>query len=203
MSGNASCCSADGDKITRDLYALAETEGLPAEAVLEKELKGMQDRVRQNNAKNKKDEPVPTMEQLKGEYGASYRNMLAEVKETLGGLGSLFPALKGRTTELAGLVWFQGWNDQYGGQDEYASNLKHFIHDVRKDFARPGLPVVIVAMGQNGSKPAKGAMLTIREAQLSMNEVPEFAGNVRAFRSDLLVDKAAEELYPTWRQNVD
>jgi len=34
MSGKASCCSADGDKITRDLYALAETEGLPAEAVL-------------------------------------------------------------------------------------------------------------------------------------------------------------------------
>jgi len=32
--GKPSCCSADGDEITRDLYALAETEGLPAEAVL-------------------------------------------------------------------------------------------------------------------------------------------------------------------------
>ena len=34
LSGKPSCCSADGDKITKDLYALAETEGLPAEAVL-------------------------------------------------------------------------------------------------------------------------------------------------------------------------
>lgn len=34
LSGKPSCCSADGDEITRDLYALAETEGLPAEAVL-------------------------------------------------------------------------------------------------------------------------------------------------------------------------
>ncbi|MGA2033194.1 MAG: hypothetical protein ABSG68_13130, partial [Thermoguttaceae bacterium] len=58
------------------------------------------------------------------------------------------------------------------------------------------------AMGQNGSKPAGGAMLTIREAQMSMNDVPEFKGNVKAFRTDVLVDKAAEELYPTWSKNL-
>ena len=46
-------------------------------------------------------------------------------------------------------------------------------------------------------------MLTIREAQLSMNEVPEFRGNVKAFRTDLLVDKAAEEMYPHWKENKD
>lgn len=72
---------------------------------------------------------------------------------------------------------------------------------MRKDLHAPQLPFVIAAMGQNGSKPATGAMLTIREAQLSMNDVPEFRGNVQAFRTDVLVDKAAEELYPTWRQN--
>ena len=31
----------------------------------------------------------------------------------------------------------------------------------------------------------------------AMNGVPEFKGNVRAFRTDVLVDKAAEEIYPT------
>ena len=107
---------------------------------------------------------------------------------------TLFPELKGRKPELAGFVWFQGWNDQYGGQDEYASNLKHFIKDMRKDLGAPNLPFVIVAMGQNGSTPAAGAMLTIREAQMSMNDVPEFKGNVKAFRTDLLVDKEAERL---------
>jgi alpha-galactosidase len=54
---------------------------------------------------------------------------------------------------------------------------------------------VIVAMGQNGSTPAAGALLTIREAQMAMNDVPEFQGNVKAFRTDLLVDKDAESLW--------
>ena len=58
-------------------------------------------------------------------------------------------------------------------------------------------------MGQNGSKPAAGALLTIREAQMSMNDVPEFQGSVKAFRTDLLVDNAAEALYPTWSKNVE
>jgi hypothetical protein len=100
--------------------------------------------------------------------------MMDEVKATRENLDTLFPALKGRRFEIAGFVWFQGWNDQYGGQDEYAANLKHLIHDVRKDLGVPKLPFVIAAMGQNGSKPAEGAMLTVRQAQLSMNDVPEF-----------------------------
>ena len=45
-------------------------------------------------------------------------------------------------------------------------------------------------------------MLTVREAQMAMNDVPEFKGNVKAFRTDLLVDKAAEDLYPTWSKDV-
>jgi alpha-galactosidase len=46
-------------------------------------------------------------------------------------------------------------------------------------------------------------MLTIQKAQLAMNNVPEFKGNVIAIRTDLLVDKAAEDLYPTWRENFE
>jgi alpha-galactosidase len=81
--------------------------------------------------------------------------------------------------------------------------MKHFINDVRKDLHAPKLPFVIGVMGQNGSKPASGAMLTIQKAQLSMNDVPEFKGNVKAIRTDVLVDKAAEELYPTWEKNAE
>src|SRR5512137_1352983 len=73
--------------------------------------------------------------------------------------------------------------------------MKHFIKDVRKDLNAPDLPFVIAAMGQNGSTPAAGAMLTIREAQMAMNDVPDFKGNVKAFRTDLLVDKDAERLW--------
>jgi alpha-galactosidase len=178
--------------------------GYPAEAVLQKELEQLQANVKKSNEKNKKDAPLPTMEDLKKQYGASYRNMLAETKDVLDNYATLFPPLKAyKKAEVAGFVWFQGWNDQYGGQDEYASNLKHLIRDVRKDLNAPRLPVVIAAMGQNGSKPATGAMLTVQQAQLAMNDVPEFKGNVKTIRTDVLVDKAAEELYPTWRQNFE
>ena len=46
-------------------------------------------------------------------------------------------------------------------------------------------------------------MLTIQNAQLAMNDVPEFSGNVRAFRTDVLVDTDAEELYPRWKEDVE
>ncbi len=135
-------------------------------------------------------------------YGSSYRAMLTEVKETLDNYETLFPALKGRKLEMAGFVWFQGWNDQYGGAEkEYALNMTHFIEDVRKDLGVPNLPFVIAAMGQNGSQPAAGPLLTIREAQVSMNDAPEFRGNVKAFRTDVLVDKEAEASSPTLVKN--
>lgn len=187
------------------LYKLfrSPSADLPLAAVLEKELKQAQDRVKQNNEKNKKNNPLPTMDDIKKDYGSSYRKMMAEVKDVQDNYAVMFPSLKGKPLELAGFVWFQGWNDQYGAENEYESNMKHFIKDVRKDLNAPNLPFVIGLMGQNGSKPATGAMLTIQKAQLAMNDVPEFNGNVKAIRTDVLVDKAAEELFPTWRDNQE
>ena len=177
--------------------------GLPSEEKLQQELQQAQQRVQQNNEKNKKSDPLPTLTDVKQPYGSSYRNILSEVRQTFDNYETMFPSLKGKELELAGLVWFQGWNDQYGGQDEYEANMTHFIKDIRKDLSAPQLPVVIAAMGQNGSKPATGAMLTIQKAQLAMNDVPEFKGNVKAIRTDVLVDKAAEELYPKWKEQLE
>jgi carbohydrate esterase-like sialic acid-specific acetylesterase len=175
--------------------------GWPASEVLEKELKQAQERVTKSNAKTGKNEPLPTLADIKNPYGSSYRAMLTDVREVLTNAGTLFPALGNRPLELAGLVWFHGWNDQYGSEHEYESNLKHFIADVRRDLNAPRLPFVIAAMGQNGSRPAKGAMLTIQQAQLAMNDVPAFKGNVKTIRTDVLVDRGAEVLYPTWEKN--
>ncbi len=176
--------------------------GLPSEEVLQKELTQAQDRVRKDNEKNK-NAPLPTLDDIKAPYGSSYRNLLAEVKLVSEQYETLFPALKGKQFQIAGFVWFQGWNDQYGGENEYASNMEHFIQDVRKDLKTPQLPFVIALMGQNGSKPAQGAMLTIQNAQLAMKDIPDFKGNVRAFRTDVLVDKAAEDLYPMWKERFE
>ena len=187
------------------LYKLfrSPSAGFPADDVLETELKQAQERVNKDNEKNGTNNPLPTMDDVKKDYGSSYRNMLAEVKDVMDNAGTLFPPLKGKPLELAGFVWFQGWNDQYGAENEYESNMRHFIKDVRHDLNAPDLPFVIAAMGQNGSKPAEGAMLIVQNAQLAMNDVPEFQGNVTTIRTDLLVDKAAEELYPTWQKHPE
>lgn len=189
------------------LYKLfrSPSAGMPSEERLQEELQQAQQRVTKNNEKNKKNDPLPTLEDIKAPYGSSYRNMLAEVKAVFENSDELFPALKGKKLELAGFVWFQGFNDMFGdwAPAEYAANMKHLIQDVRKDFQAPNLPVVIAAIGNNGSKPAQGGMLLVQNAQLSMNDVPEFKGNVRAFRTDELVDKEAERLIVGWQNHFE
>lgn len=179
--------------------------GLPDKEVLEAELAKARDRVTKANEKNKKNDPLPTMDDIKGTYGGSYRMMMDEVKDTFENHATLFPELKGKELEVTGFVWFQGFNDMFGDHapGEYAENMKHFIKDVRRDLKKPELPFVIAAIGNNGSKPAKGGMETVQNAQLSMNQVAEFKGNVKAFPTDELVDKAAEELFPTWKDNFE
>jgi alpha-galactosidase len=179
--------------------------GLPSDALLQKELEQAQQRVKNNNEKNKKNDPLPTIDDIKAPYGSSYRNMMKEVQETCADYATMFPALQGKKLELAGFVWFQGFNDMFGeaAPGEYQANMKHFINDVRKDLKAPNLPFVIGALGQNGSTPAQGGMLQVRNAQLAMNDVAEFKGNVKAIRTDVLADKEAERLFPGWQNHFE
>jgi len=181
------------------------SSGMPSDEYLQKELENAQKRVKNNNEKKNRNDPLPTMEDIKEPYGKSYRNMMAEVKDVFDNYETMFPALKGKKLEIAGFVWFQGWNDMYGdlGPTEYETNMKNLIKDVRKDLKAPNMPVVIAAMGQNGSKPASGNMAAVQKAQFAMNDVPEFKGNVKTIATDVLVDKAAEELYPHWRERFE
>ena len=189
------------------LYKLfrSPSAGMPSDAFLAAELAQRQERVRKQNEDRNQSNPLPTMDDIVAEYGSSYRNMLDEVRTTLAELDERFPELAGRDIEIAGFVWFQGWNDQYGdlAPGEYQSNMEHFINDVRSDLDVPDLPFVIGAMGQNGSSEPKGNMLVVRNAQLAMNDIPAFDGNVRTILTDVLVDTAAEEQYPTWRDNIE
>jgi len=127
------------------------------------------------------------------------------VKDVQKNFATYFPKLKGKKLELTGFVWFQGWNDMCNS--EYAARhkelLKVFIEDVRKDLGSPKLPVVIDVMGQNAFGEASGNMKVIQDAQLAMEKVPAFKGNVKAVRTDVLADKAAEELYPKWKDNFE
>lgn len=179
--------------------------GLPSEEVLQEELANAQKRVQNNNEKRNRNDPLPTMDEIKSEYGVSYRAMMEEVDSTLKNAGELFPELKGKQPHIAGFVWFQGFNDMFGdyAPGEYEQNMKHLIHDVRQAWHAPNLPVVIGALGQNGSADPQANMKKIQDAQLAMNEVPDFAGNVKTIRTDVLVDKTAEELFPGWKDHFE
>ena len=101
-----------------------------------------------------------------GATGEFYEQMVEDVHHVLTHAGDELPDLKDATLELAGFVWFQGWNDMGDEQarNEYAENLVHLINDVRREFHVPGLPVVIGETGNMG-KEAGQKMLEIRDAQ--------------------------------------
>jgi alpha-galactosidase len=180
------------------------SSGLPDAAFLQFEWEEARKRAVDKNAKENRNDPLPTLADVKASYGESYRMMVAELHDVLAGGPAMFPQLAGMRMDLTGLVWFQGWNDMFGdlAPGEYERNLTNLIDDLRREFGKPGLPVVIAAMGQNGSKPAEGNMEVIKSAQFAMNEVARFQGTVRTIPTDILVDRAAEDLYPTWRQNL-
>jgi len=115
-----------------------------------------------------------------GETGASYTEMLREVKRVLGSLKRHFPAYDGRGFEIAGLAWFQGWNDRVNqaANDEYAVNLPHFIRDVRKALERPRLPVVIGETGQGGPEEKHPRALSLMRHQAAVAAMPEWDGTV-------------------------
>lgn len=137
-------------------------------------------------------------------FGESYQNILKEYREATSDSQEVFSHLKGRKFELAGFFWFQGFNDQFkDSPGQYENNMKLFIEDIRRDLNAPNLPFVIACLGTNYSKePGKNTKM-VQDAQLAMNKVPEFKGNVTAFRTDELYDKAAAKLFPTWKDDID
>jgi hypothetical protein len=127
------------------------------------------------------------------DVGGHYRGMVQCVHETLDNLKSKFPAYNEKGGyEIAGLVWFQGYNDMIGGGkpvDEYGKNLTCLIQDLRKEFKAPQMKVVVGVMGVNGILNEVGKQADIRNHMRSMNRIPEFKGNVRAIESAPLLHR--------------
>ena len=108
-----------------------------------------------------------------GQVGPYYTRMLEEVREALGNIGKHFPDYDGRGYEIAGFVWFQGWNDMCtkAAVPEYEENLANLIKDVRKELRTPNLPVVIGETGNCNH-------MIFRKAQAAVAQRPEFRGTV-------------------------
>ena len=97
-----------------------------------------------------------------GEPGEYWTKMVDHVNKVLADPKKVYPDYDAKEGyEIAGFVWFQGWNDmvdsktypQRGKPDGYklyTETLRHFIRDVRKEFKAPKMPFIIGVMGTGG-----------------------------------------------------
>ena len=115
-----------------------------------------------------------------GEVGSCYTETLEHVREVLATREELFPELEAASHELAGLFWFQGWNDRIDQafNDEYEANLANLIRDLRAALELPALPVVIGETGQGGPDETHPRALSLMRAQAAVAEREEFDGTV-------------------------
>ncbi len=158
--------------------------------------------------KQNKDVAAMKAEKVKA-TGVYYRLMIEHVKKVLADIKRVVPdydAAQG--CELAGFVWFQGWNDMVdgstypnrdrpGGYDAYSTAMAHFIRDVRKDLNAPKLPFVIGVLGVGGptaeygpdQQRYKATHQNFRDAMAAPAQLPEFKGNVVAVRTEKYWDQ--------------
>lgn len=146
--------------------------------------------------------------------GAFYRQMVEHVQMVLADPGRVVPGYEAsQGYELAGFVWFQGWNDMVDGSvypergapgsyDAYSELLAAFIRDVRRDLDTPQLPFVIGVMGTNGPlenlepryQPIHGEF---RRAMAAPASLAEFQGSVIAVQTapcwDMRLDAVAKQ----------
>jgi len=127
--------------------------------------------------------------------GLFYRKMVAEIKECLANIKDVVPGYKGQGYELAGMAWFQGWNDfgewhlQLEGRrvgmrliERYPHNLAAMFRDLRKDLDAPRMPIVIGELGVGGHQMTNRAenpddheavaMVKFRKAQRAVADDP-------------------------------
>ncbi len=141
--------------------------------------------------------------------GVNYRLMIEHAKSVLTDIKRVVPtydASKG--FELAGFVWFQGWNDMVdsstypnrdmpGGYDAYSVAMAHFIRDVRRDLNAPKLPFVIGVLGVGGptSEYAPDQLRyrathdNFRAAMAAPAKLKEFQGNLATVLAEKYWDR--------------
>jgi hypothetical protein len=141
--------------------------------------------------------------------GACYRQMIEHVRAVLADVSRVVPGHDAsQGYELAGFVWFQGWNDMVdggaypsrgkpGGYAAYSELLAHLIRDVRRDLDAPALPFVIGVLGVGGpvdEYPAaqqRNAAVHqgFRDAMAAPASMEEFKRTVAAVRTEAFWDR--------------
>jgi Carbohydrate esterase, sialic acid-specific acetylesterase len=138
--------------------------------------------------------------------GHFYHLMTDHVKKVVADIKQTYPDYDAKQGyELAGFVWFQGWNDlvdsstypertKPGGYEVYHTLLAQFIRDVRKDLSAPKLPFVIGVIGVGGPEEKPKQMTYLRQAMSAPASLPEFKGTVANVLTEKFWDAKLEEL---------
>lgn len=188
----------------KDLYRdfRPPSAGLPDAAVLQKD-----------HERARKNKPAATLDDIKASYGDYYRRMISNITNTLANLKENFPGYHGQGYELAGCVWFQGWNDMINPDytAAYTTNMIDFIRDVRSDLHAPKLPFVIGVMGVDGREDRDEVRFrpnikikTFKRAQEAAADLPEFKGNVAVVETDVYWDMAADAVFHKgWKEHLE
>jgi alpha-galactosidase len=129
-------------------------------------------------------------EKNKDKAGNYYRHMMSHVKDVLADPKKVYPDYDPKEGfEIAGFVWFQGFNDLVGpypadstkkgvkDYSEYARLLACLIRDVRRDLDAPNMPFVTGVLGVGGETHGDGKE-AFRHAMAAPGEMDEFMGTV-------------------------
>lgn len=134
---------------------------------------------------NEKEKAGDKVAEIKKNAGLNYRMMNEAVHAVLKDLGKHHPEYDaGAGHEMAGFVWFQGFNDQFSPafRDNYKDNMIAFVKDVRKEYKTPKMPFVIGVLGTGITAEAVGKN-AVSVAQRAAARAPEFQGNVVSVES--------------------
>ena len=99
---------------------------------------------------NEKEKSSDKADEIRQNAGLNYRMMNEAVHKVLDNLDEHHPAFdKDAGYEIAGFVWFQGFNDQFAPEfrDNYKDNMIAFINDIREEYDVPNMPFVIGVLG--------------------------------------------------------
>jgi hypothetical protein len=154
----------------------------------------------------------------KDAVGHYYREMIRHVRATLINPGSIRKIIPGydpeQGYELAGFVWFQGWNDMCNRHhlEQYTGNMIHFIRDVRKEFNKPDMPFIVGILGVYGVDPdsrkfdkslpvsdfRKAQFAAVAQYDQKVNA--QYRGNVIAVDSGPYYELGLSDIY--WKQRL-
>jgi alpha-galactosidase len=123
---------------------------------------------------------------------------VTNVVDILDNFATLYPQWESQGFEIAGFVWFHGWNDGLSAEialaERYGQNMAQFIRQIRAYYEhrypahiRPNAPFVLATAAFDGFVTNYPTRTLVANGQLSVDgnagNYPEFADNVKTMEA--------------------